>query len=157
MSNKPLGREETFLQTFLINHVEPFLAPNVLTGSGNPEGKVPVNDDALSSREQEKFSTTSLDENCIEFEFQMDPNYYGNLRQTYLALTLILVKGGVYDTYNTEENKKEEHNGKSAEATEAGETKQEKEDAPDPLVTHVDNILQSIFSNVEVYINIQPF
>ena len=128
-----------------------------LAGPGNPEGRVSVNDDALSSREQEIFSTTSLDGNCIEFEFQIDRNYYGNLRQTYLALTLIMVKGGVYDTYNTEENKKEEQNGKSREAAEAGETEEKKEDAPDPLVTHVDNILQSIFSNVEVYINIQPF
>ena len=31
----------------------------------------------------------------------------------------------------------------------------EEEDAPVPLVTHVNNILHSIFSNVDVYINIQ--
>ena len=40
--------------------------------SGILEGKVPVVDDVLSSHEQEIYPTTSLDENCIGFEFQMD-------------------------------------------------------------------------------------
>ena len=31
----------------------------------------------------------------------------------------------------------------------------EEEEAPVPLVTHVNNILHSVFSNVEVYINNQ--
>ena len=80
---------------------QPFVAV-----SGNLEGKVPVADDVLSSHEQEIYPTTSLDENCIEFEFQTDRNYYVDLRQTYLALKLKLVKGPVYETYNTKEVKK---------------------------------------------------
>ena len=81
---------------------QPFVAV-----SGNLGGKVPVVDDVLSSHEQEIYPTTSLDENCIEFEFQTDRNYYVDLRQTYLALKPKLVRGGGYETYNTKEVKKE--------------------------------------------------
>ena len=35
------------------------------------------------------------------------------------------------------------------------ERAEEEQEAPDPLVTHVNNILRSIFSSVEVYISIQ--
>ena len=69
---------------------QPFLAV-----SGNLGGKVPVVDDVFSSQEQEIYPTTSLDENCIEFEFQTDRNYYADLRQTCLALKLKLVRGRV--------------------------------------------------------------
>ena len=64
--------------------------------SGNLGGKVPAVDDVLSSHEQEIYPTTSLDDNCIEFEFQTDWNYYVDLRQTYLALKFILVTGRGY-------------------------------------------------------------
>ena len=64
--------------------------------SGNLGGKVLVFDDILSSHEQEIYPTTSFDENCIEFEFHTDRNYYIDLRQTYLALKLKLVKGRGY-------------------------------------------------------------
>ena len=123
---------------------QPFVAV-----SGNIGGKVPIVDDVLSSHEQEIFPTTSLHENCIEFEFQKDRNYYVDLRQTYLALKLKLVKGRGYETYNTKEVKKEH---KEEAKVEEEETANEE---PVPLVTHVNNILHSIFSNVEVYINNQ--
>ena len=55
---------------------QPFVAV-----SGNLGGKVPVVDHVLSPHEQENYSTTSFDENCIEFEFQTDRNYYVDLRQ----------------------------------------------------------------------------
>ena len=48
---------------------QPFVAV-----SGNLGGKLPVVDDVLSSHEQEIYPTTSLDENCIQFEFQTDRN-----------------------------------------------------------------------------------
>ena len=73
----------------------------------NLGGKIPVVDDVLSSHEQEIYPTTSLDENCIEFEFQTDRNYYVDLRQTYLALKFKLVRGRGYETYKTKEVKKE--------------------------------------------------
>ena len=75
--------------------------------SGNLGGKVPVVDDVLSSHEQEIYPTTALKENCIEFEFQTDRNYYVDLRHTYSALKLKLVRGRGYETYNTKEVKKE--------------------------------------------------
>ena len=61
--------------------------------SGNLGEKVPVVDEVLSSHEQEIYPTTSLDENCIEFEFQTDLVHYVDLRKTYLALKLKLVRG----------------------------------------------------------------
>ena len=81
--------------------------------SENPGGKVPVVDDVLLSHEQVIYPTTSLDENCIEFEFQTDRNYYVDLRQTYLALKLKLVRGRGYETYKTKEVKKEDKKSKS--------------------------------------------
>ena len=124
---------------------QPFVAV-----SGNLGGKVPVNDDILSSHEQEIYPIDSLDENCIEFEFQTDQNYYVDLRQTYLALKLKLVRGRGYETYNSKEVKKEDQ----AELKEDEEETSE-EEALIPLVTRVNNILHSVFSIVEVYINNQ--
>ena len=124
---------------------QPFVAV-----SGNLGGKVPVVDDVLSSHEQEIYPTTSLDEICREFEFQTDWNYYVDLRQTYFTLKLKLVRGRGYETYNTKEVKKEHKEEAKAEEEETAE-----EEASVPLVTHVNNILHSIFSNVEVYINNQ--
>ena len=118
--------------------------------SGNLGGKVPVVDDVLSYHEQEIYPTTSLNENCKEFEFQTERNYYVDLRQTYLALKLKLVRGRGYETYNAKEVKKEHK-----EETKAGEEEMAEEDAPVLLVTHVNNMLHSIFSDVEVYINNQ--
>ena len=123
---------------------QPFVAV-----SGNLGGKLPVVDDVLSSHEKEIYPTTSLDEKCIEFEFQTDRIYYVDLRQTYMALKLKLVKGRVYETYNTKEVKKEHKEEAKAEKEETAD------EEPVPLVTHVNNILHSIFSNVEVYISNQ--
>ena len=117
--------------------------------SGNLGGKVAVVDDVLSSHEQEISPTTSLDENCIEIEFQTDRNFYVDLRHTYLVLKLKLVKGRGYETYNTKEVKKEH----KEEAK--GEEEETAEEEPVPFVTHVINFLSSIFSNVEMYINNQ--
>ena len=67
----------------------------------------------------------------------------------YLAWKLKHVRGRGYQTYNTKEVKKEH---KEEAKTEEEETTEEE---AVPLVTHVNNILHSIFSNVEVYINNQ--
>ena len=112
--------------------------------------KIPVVDNVLLSHEQEIYPTTSLNENCIEFELYTDRNYYVDLRQTYLALKLKLVRGRGYETYNTRELKKEHKEEEKAEEEETAE-----EDAPVHRITHVNNILHPIFSNVEVYINNQ--
>ena len=124
-----------------------------VTVSGNRGVKVPVVDDVLSSHEQEIYPTTSLDENSIEFEFQTDRNVYVDLRQTYLALKIKLVKGRGFDTYKTTEKKKEHKH--DAVFTETGDDDVEfiEEDEAVPHITHVNNILHSIFSNAELYIN----
>ena len=94
---------------------QPFVAV-----SGNLGGKVPVVDDVLSSHEQKIYPTTSLDENCIKFEFQTDRNYYVDLRQTYLALKLKTVRGCGYETYNTKDVKKRQRRGKSRRGRDGG-------------------------------------
>ena len=99
----------------------------------------------------EIYPTTSLDENCIEFEFQADRNFYVDLRQSFLALKLNFVKGRGYDTYESKEKKKE-HKDESVVFTETGDDEKEEEVA---RVTYVNTIMHSIFSNVEVYINNQ--
>ena len=123
-----------------------------VAASGNLGGEFQVVDDVLSSHEQEIHPTTSLDENCIEFEFQTDQNYYVDLRQTYLALKLKLVRGRGYENYMTKEVKNEHKKEAKAEEEETVE-----EETPVPLVTYVNNNLHSIFSNVEVYINNNKF
>ena len=121
--------------------------------SQNLGGKVPIVDDVLSSHEQEIYPTTSLDENCKEFEFQTDLNYYVDLRQSFLALKLKFIKGRGYDTFESKGMKKE-HKDDSVVFTETG-TADDEEEEEVARVTYVNNIMHSIFSNVEVYINNQ--
>ena len=121
--------------------------------SGNLGGKVPIVDDVLSSHEQEIYPTTSLDVNCTEFEFQTDRNYYVDLRQSFLALKLKFVKGRGYNTFESKEKKKE-HKDDSVVFTETG-TDDDEEEEEVARVTYVNNIMHSIFSKVEVYINNQ--
>ena len=73
-----------------------------------------------------------------------------------MALKLKLVRGHGYETYNTNEEKKEhKEEAKAEEEEEEEEEEMAEEDAPVTLVTHANNILRSIFSNVEVYIKNQ--
>ena len=72
---------------------QPFVVVSV-----NLRGKVSIVDHVSSFLEQEKYPTTSLDENCVGFELRMDRNYNVDLRRTYLALKLKLVKGLGYET-----------------------------------------------------------
>ena len=70
-----------------------FRLQHFVTVSGNHGGKVPIVDDVLTSQEREIYPNTPLDENCIDFEFQLDRIYYVDLRQSFLALKLKFVKG----------------------------------------------------------------
>ena len=94
--------------------------------SGNLAGKIPIVDDVLSSHEQEIYPTTSLAENCIEFEFRTDRNYYVDLRQSFLALKLKCFKGRGYDTYESKKKKKE-HKVESVVFTETGSEDEEEQ------------------------------
>ena len=69
LQNKPVAREETNLQTFLVDHVKQILVPSFFAVSGIFGGKFPIVDDVPSSHEQEIYPTTSVNENCIKFEF----------------------------------------------------------------------------------------
>ena len=69
------------------------------------------------------------------------------MRQTYLSLILKLVKHRGFDLYKKEAKKEHiEAEDKKADAADDNEV---------PLITHVNNIMHSIFSNVEVCINNQ--
>ena len=145
-----LVAERHIYQNFSIIMSSNFRYQPFVAVSGSPGANVPVIDEVLSCHEQEIYPTTSIDENCIEFEFQTDRIYYVDLRQAYLALKLKLVRGRGYETYNTKEVKKEQKEEGKAEEEETAE-----KEAPVLLATHVNNVLHSIFSNVEVYINNQ--
>ena len=69
-----------------------------------------------------------------------------------MALKLKFVKGRGYDTYESKEKKKE-HKDESVVFTETGGDDREEEEVA--RVTYVNNIMHSIFSNVEVYVNNQ--
>ena len=70
-----------------------------------------------------------------------------------MTLKLKLVRDCGYETYNSKEIKKEHKEDTNVE--EEATVEEEEEEAPVPLVTHVNIILHSISSNVEVYINNQ--
>ena len=122
--------------------------------SGILGGKIPVADDDLSPHEQEIYPTISLDENCIGFDFQTDRNHYVDLRKTHLVLKLKFVINRDYKTYNTREILKKNKKWAKADEEVMEEAKQE---GPVHLVTHVNNILHSIFSNVECISTISEF
>ena len=109
----------------------------------NLDSKVPVVDDVLSSHEQHFYPTTSLDENSIEFEFQTDRNYYVDLRQSYLALKVKLVKGRCYDTHKSKEATKEHKN--EEQPTQEAANDEENDTNSVPLLTYVNNIMHSFF------------
>ena len=70
------------------------------------------------------------------------------LEAVFLALKLRFVKGRGYDTYESKQKKKE-HNDESVIFTETGTDDSEEEVA---RVTYVNNMIHSIYSNVELYI-----
>ena len=119
-----------------------FRYQNFVANSGSFKWKVPLVDNFLSSHEKEIDPNTSLDENCIEFDFQMDLNYYVVSRQMYFALKQKLVTHRSYETYNTKEIKKVHK--KDAKAHEEA-TAEEDEEAPVLVGTLVNNILHSVF------------
>ena len=107
---------------------QPFVAV-----SGNFGGKVPVVDDFLSFHEQGINPATSLDQNGIEFEFQTDHNPYVDWRQTSLALKPKFVRGFGYETCKEVKKEQQEEAKMDVETTAA----EDDEEAPVPLVTHV--------------------
>ena len=79
----------------------------------------------------------------------MDRNYNVDLRQSYLTLKLIFVKGCCKEAYSGKAVKRKQKEEERA----VEETEVEEAEALVPLVTRVNNILNSILSNLEVYTN----
>ena len=129
---------------------QPFVAV-----SRNLKGKVPIVDDVLSSHEQQIYPTTSLDENCTEFEFETDRNYYVELRQSFLSLKLKFVEGRGYDTYESKEKQKEDKD-ESVVFTETG-TYDEEEREEEIRVTYVNNIRNWYFQMLKCTLTISRF
>ena len=119
--------------------------------SGNLGGKVSVVDDVLLSHEQKIYPITSLDENCVEVDFQTDRNYYVDLRQTYLAVKQKAVNGCGYETCNTKENKEEHKKTKSGSGSDGGGRTRSYSSSRYSCKYH----FSLSFSHVEVYINNQ--
>ena len=120
-----------------------FRYQSFVTASGNLGEKVPVVENALSSREQEFYPTTSLHENCIEIELQTDRNCHVDLREMYCAFKLKFVKGRGYEFYKN--------------AKVDGETEEEYPDVPVFLVTRLDNNLRLIFPMLKTTWTISKF
>ena len=95
----------------------------------------------MSSYTQEVFPSTSLDESSIEFEFETDRNLYLDMRDTHFSSKLQLFKGRLFDAFKKE---KAEHKAKLEE---------DSDEEPQTYLTYVNNLLHSLFSNCEVYIN----
>ena len=109
-TNQPVARR-LFYKHFSTIMSGSFRHQPFLELSGKLGGKVPVVDDVLSPHVQAIYHATSLEEDCIEFEFQTDRNYYVNLRQTNLALKLKIVRDRGYEAYNSKEVKKKHEEG----------------------------------------------
>ena len=107
--------------------------------------KVPALETIILSYTQEVFPSTSLDESSIEFEFETDRYLDLDMRDTHLSLKLQLFKGRLIDTFKTE---KTEHNTKSEE---------DLDEEPQTDLTYVNNLLHSLLSNCEVYLNNELF
>ena len=105
--------------------------------------KFPVLEPIDSSHVQEVYPSTSLDESSIEFEFETDRSIYLDMRDIHLQIKVGLQKGRLFDDFM----KKDEH----------GKADMGMSFTDDDLhyLTHVNNLLHSLFSNCEVYLNNQ--
>ena len=131
LRNKP---REMFSLTFSLMMSNHFRYQRFVAVSGKQRKKDPLVDAVLWPHHLEKSPSTSLEDNCIEFETQTNQNCYVDLRQTYVALKMIFVKSRGEETFKVKAVKKE-HKKTKADV----ETKEEDE-APVPLVVHVNKI-----------------
>ena len=144
LPNKQAGREEINLQTFLSIHVK-YFSVRFFCGSSWSSRGISASHWRYLVGLQKNCPTASLDKNYVEF--QTDQNYNVDLRRTFLALNMEFVKGRGNGTKNSKQGKNEHK-----EKTQADEEMEEQEKVPFTPVTHVDNILNSILSNVELCI-----
>ena len=105
--------------------------------------KIPVLEPIESSHIQEVYPSTSLDESSIEIEFETDRSIYLDMRNIHLQIKVGLQKGRLFDDFM----KKEVHGKPDMGMTSTDDDLQ--------YLTHVNNLLHSLFSNCEVYLNNQ--
>ena len=105
--------------------------------------KIPVLEPIESSHIQEVYPSTSLDESSNEFEFETDRIIYLDMTDIHLRIKVGLQKGRLFDDFM----KKEEHGKPDMGMTFTDDDLQ--------CLTHVNNLLHSLFSNCEVYLNNQ--
>ena len=80
LENKSIGRRKTFLQTILTNHVF-YFSVATFCGSFLEKLEEKFHYLTISCRANENYPTTSVDKNCIEFEFQTHRKFYTDLRR----------------------------------------------------------------------------
>ena len=121
--NNPVGRDETFLQTLLVDHVKQFSVPTFCRS---------VWKSWRESSNWWRFPVLAWTRNLSNYltwwklhslNFKTERNYYVDLRQPFLALKLKFVEGRGYDTY---ESKEEEHKDESVVFTETGDDEEDK-------------------------------
>ena len=105
--------------------------------------KIPVLEPIESSHIEQLYPSTSLDENSIEFEFETDRSIYLDMRDIHLQIKVSLQKGRLFDDFMKKDEHGKPHMGMSF------------TDNNLLFITHVNNILHSLFSNCEVYLNKQ--
>ena len=103
--------------------------------------KIPVLEPIISSHVQEVYPSTSLDESSIEFEYETDRSIYLDMRDTHLMIKLKLNKGRCFKALVNKEKMKVDGDEESL------------VDIDFSYVSHVNNLLHSLVSNCEVYIN----
>ena len=105
--------------------------------------KIPFLELIESSHVQEVYPSMSLNESSIEFEFETYRSIYLDMRDIHLQVKVGLQKGRLFDDFM----KRDEH----------GKVDMGISFTDDDLhyLAHVNNLLHSLFSNCEVYLNNQ--
>ena len=153
--NNPVGREETFLQIFLVDHVKQQFSVPTFSGSvwkswrESPNcWRCPV---LARTRKLFKYLTwLKTSSSLILKRIGTITKIWDNL---FLPLKLNFVKARGNDTYESKKKKKQQKN-ESVVFTETGTDHEQEGDVA--RVTYVNNIMHSIYSNFELYINNQP-
>ena len=101
----------------------------------------PVLEPIESSQVQEVYFSNLLDESSIEFEVETNRSIYLDMRDIHLRIEFGLKKGRLFDKFT-----KKDENGKR-------DTEMSFTDDDLHYLTHVNNLLHSLFSNCEVYLN----
>ena len=100
--------------------------------------KVPALETFMSSYNQEVFPSTSLYESSIDFEFEMDRNFY------WICVIPILVYSFNYSREDWLRKEKAEHKAKSED---------DSDEEPQTYLIYLNNLLHSLFPNCELYFN----